>query len=233
MSDQANSDHADSAASREQVGPKFRCPSFETLSAFADNELSAEETRQVAAHIRRCPECAQVLEDIALLTSLIADETLPVTTRSFELPSTERVVGLPEPVRLVPAAERTRNTRQRFVPFATAIAALLLLVVLGGDLFTARNGTTPSILQPTPAVLVIDGTPFTNQGETQRVQAVGVLPTSSAGTERNTPTSRDIAGSSATSGAFWTAWRMIELVLVLTILALLVTMSGRGPFGKR
>jgi len=212
------------------------CPSFETLSAYADGELDPAEEANVAAHLVDCSFCQLIVQDIALLSRLVATAPVPVASRSFRL--TDDTPGLaaaasPQPPVLIPTPIPERRRIVSLYPFATAIAALLLVAVITGDLVSNRgDDSTPLVPQGTPAVLYIDGTPY-NQEDDNAVHAVGLEPTSDQPTGGQASVRHDNQEQSAESGRFWNGWRLAEVMLGLTIAGLLVTMMGKGPFRRR
>jgi hypothetical protein len=221
-------------------------PSFETLSAYSDGALHPSEEALVAAHIETCAYCRAVIEDIALLSMAIRSTQAPAPSRSFRLtaetPGIQRPPQQPLPT-AIPAApvsiDSRRLTSSRFLPYVTAIAAILLLAVFTGDMFSRQDGTNHSTATSTPAVLIIDGTAFTEE-DSSSIHAAGLEPTSQNPTSADQPigsnpvvTQPPISSNSTDSDRFWTGWRIAELLLGLTVAVLLVTMFKGRSFRKR
>jgi ferric-dicitrate binding protein FerR (iron transport regulator) len=89
-----------------------------------DSELSQLERLFLAAHIRRCPECARFAEDVRAFTRVVRATPLEAPTRSFAIP--ER--------------RPTRTRVMARLALATALVALAgVLGVLAGS-----NGDGPA-----------------------------------------------------------------------------------------
>lgn len=235
MSDQKPTNEAFQHGPGDDTAGSDSCPSFETLSAYADGELDPAEESIVAAHLATCSSCPLVLQDISLLSRLVAAAPVPATSRSFRLTKDTPglvIPALPEPPAPIPTPISERRRIVRIYPFATAIAALLLIAVITGDLISNHGDSTPLVPQSTPAVLYIDGTPYTEE-DANAVHAVGIEPTSEQPASGQVPVSRDSQNKSARSERFWNGWRLTEIILGLTIAGLLVTMKGKGPFRKQ
>lgn len=234
---------SDQKPTNEAFRPEFgddrieddHCPSFETLSAFADGELDPVERATVADHVASCAICQEILQDISLLSRLVAGEPVPAASRSFRLspetPGIDRSPA-PGPPPTLPEPMPTRRRVVPLLPFATAIAALLLITVISADLISNRGNSTTLVPQSTPAVLYIDGTPYTQEDD-NAVHAVAVEPTSEPSGSGQAPVRRDSQDQSTDSGGFWNGWRLVELILGLTVAGLLVTMMTKGSLRKR
>ena len=221
-------------------------PSFETLSAYSDRALNPSEEALVAAHLETCAYCRAIVDDINLLSTAIRSVQAPAPSRSFRL--TAEIPGIRLPAQPpLPAAvmaspisiESRMPTPSRFYPYVTAIAAILLLAIFTGDMFSRHDESTPPTTDSTPAVLIIDGTAFTEE-DSSSIHAAGLDPTSQNPTSADQPigsnpvvTQPPISSNSADSDRFWTGWRIAELLLGLTVACLLVTMFKGRPFRKR
>jgi len=220
-------------------------PSFETLSAYTDSELRASEQSTVAAHLETCPFCRSIVADIELLSQAVRSVQAPALNRSFRL--TVDTPGLQRPAQHPSAAqqpipiESRRLLPSRLLPYATVIAAILLLAVFTGDRFSRHDGTSPSMAAPTstPAVLIIDGTAFT-EDDSSSIHAAGVEPTSQNPTTADQPiggnsttTEPPIAVNSTSSDSNVNGWRIAEVLLGLTVAFLLVTMLRGRASRKR
>jgi len=223
-------------------------PSFETLSAYADVELDSSERSAVAAHLDTCSFCRSLLADIALLSRAIRSAQAPAPGRSFRLtvdtPGLQRPTQRPQPTPAAPQIvpiESRRSTSSRFYPYATAIAAILLLAVFTGDMLTRHDGSPPSTAPATatPAVLIIDGTAFT-EDDSSSIHAAGLEPTSQNPTSADQPigsnstaTEPPIAVDSKNADSNGNGWRIVEVLLGLTVAFLLVTMLRGRASRKR
>lgn len=128
--------------------------SKETLAAFADGELAAEEMERVAAHLDACPEDRAIVEEIVLSNALLA--------RAFDAPMEE---PLPERLRAAiegrAAAESAgagatviafpRRARRWAAPAGLALAASLAAVA-----FLGGRDAAPT-LAIAEGLLVVDG----------------------------------------------------------------------------
>ena len=235
MSDQKPTNEAFQHGPGDDSAGSDSCPSFETLSAFADGELDQVEASVVAEHLATCSSCQLALQDIQLLSRLVAAAPAPVASRSFRLTSGTPGVQIrttPEPPILIPTPIQERRRIVSLYPFATAIAALLLIAVITGDLVSNRGGSTPLVPESTPAVLYIDGTPYTQEDD-NAARAVGLDPTSDQPTGGQARVRGKSQEKTADSGGFWNSWRLVEIILGLTVAGLLVTMVRKGPLRKR
>ncbi len=96
----------------------------ERLSAYLDGRLSSQEQRVVEHHLARCPACRWNLRTLRQTVQWTRElPTVPVP-RAFTLPVAPRARAVPRP-------------RRSWLPVlqgATALVALLLVVVVAGDL---------------------------------------------------------------------------------------------------
>lgn len=112
----------------------------ELLSAYLAGDLDDEVLHQeVEAHLERCPTCREVAAELDALVHLLQTLPEPQLPRSFaltpEMVSPPVVTPMPWVVRLQPALR-----------WATAAAALLLVLVLGADLIVHRStGTSETV----------------------------------------------------------------------------------------
>jgi hypothetical protein len=242
MSDRQPANEAFEQGRQPQSHDHADWPSFETLSAYSDGELHPSEEALVSAHLETCAYCRAIIEDIDLLSNAIRSVQAPATSRSFRLmPETPGIrqpaihsqptVSLAPPVSI----ESRRLTPHRFLPYVTAIAAILLLAVFTADRASKDDAPPTSTVTSTPAVLIIDGTVFTEDGSSS-IHAAGLEPTSQNPTSADQPIGGNPpsaqppnAENSSDSEGFWTGWRIAELLLGLTVACLLVTMlKGRS-----
>jgi hypothetical protein len=93
----------------------------ELLSAYIDGELSIEEATMVEKHLRECSACTQNLETLRQTVNLVRQLPAVSPPRSFTI--SHLVV-----------TERPWAWGYVYLRGATALAALLLIVLLAGDL---------------------------------------------------------------------------------------------------
>jgi hypothetical protein len=111
--------------------------SLETLSAFIDGELSADERSSAGAHLSTCQKCQDELQSLRATTTLMRSLPEIRPARSFQLGPeyAEQARGaagsnwLSRMLELMPALRA-----------ATAAVALLLVVVVAGDVLTNTDG---------------------------------------------------------------------------------------------
>jgi anti-sigma factor RsiW len=120
----------------------FRKPvhEIESLSAYLDGQVSAEERRRIEAHLAACRECADELRQLQQVTYLLRSCPPVRPPRSFTL--------TPEQV----ALRRPRPFFVSLAPYATAIAAVLLALVVFADAALLRPaGSAPALRAGVPA----------------------------------------------------------------------------------
>ncbi len=91
----------------------------ELLSAYSDNAVDVVERRRVEEYIRGCPACAQELRELRMFRELLGDLPKLQPPRSFTIDPRQ--------------APRPRWLLFPTLRLASALAALLLFVVLGVD----------------------------------------------------------------------------------------------------
>ena len=107
----------------------------ELLSAYLDDQLSAEEETRLEAQLATDPALQAELETLRHTVALVRDlPTVPVP-RNFILPHT--AAARP---RLRPLARPRRTWAAPLLTTATAVASLLFVVVLAGDLLLSGAG---------------------------------------------------------------------------------------------
>lgn len=96
----------------------------ERLSAYLDGRLSSQEQRVVEHHLARCPACRWNLRTLRQTVQWTRELPMVPVPRAFTLPVAPRARAVPSP-------------RRSWLPVlqgATALVALLLVVVVAGDL---------------------------------------------------------------------------------------------------
>lgn len=111
----------------------------ERLSAFIDNQLAQDERVRVTSHLGDCARCRASLESLQWTLSLVKQAPAPALPRSFTLPVTRE-------------ESQAGGLSFAFLRAATAIATLLLCLVIGLDLFSqTRFGVAQAPSAPLPA----------------------------------------------------------------------------------
>ncbi len=104
------------------------------LSAYQDGELDSDETRLVAAHVGKCPRCAEIFETLQQTDAEIEREwresaPLPSSLR-YEQAVNSVMAALPAaPVQTPTFAPRRVHARARWTRFASGMAAVIVLAV--------------------------------------------------------------------------------------------------------
>jgi anti-sigma factor RsiW len=122
-----------------------------TLSAFADGELSAEQTARAKEHLDECLACASSVIDEWLLKASIGKEG-----RKYTMPAgvEERMKGLMEEEALSQRASSSRaaprgprETRRWIVVGNWAVAASMLVILMGWGIMQFRARQTAGLLK--------------------------------------------------------------------------------------
>ena len=101
---------------------------YERLPAYLDRQLSDRECVRVESHLASCAECRQELESLRWTQNLLRQvPTVPVP-RPFYVREAD----------VAPQRPARRRGTLFSMQWATAIVALLFVVVLAGDLFSSR-----------------------------------------------------------------------------------------------
>ncbi len=106
------------------------------LSAYLDGQLDPRTRESVEGHLTGCASCRQELEELRTMVGLLQRVTQVETPRSFTLS---------EAPTMAPAWTVRYTTPLRY---ATATAALLLIVVVTGDLVASSQ-----VSEPIPATM--------------------------------------------------------------------------------
>lgn len=111
----------------------------ESLSAYMDGELSPADRARVEEHLQRCKSCTQNLRTLQHTVRLVRELPAMSAPRSFAVrPAVTRA----RPVRAAP------SWGYGVLKGATAIAALLLMLLIGGDLAWHVVGTPLTPMAP-------------------------------------------------------------------------------------
>ena len=201
------------------------CPAFERLSQFFDDQLDAFEADSVRDHVRQCSNCQAVLRDLSLIRRSLVATTPAAPERSFRLTLADVESDLPSRLPTEPVTTGTERKPAKiltfpFVPALTAVAALLLLAVITGDLVSRENGPNPT---PTPATnsAFSTGSPVvvTDEDREDSFSAAGDSPTNPDSSDQ----AAENAGERANDNSFWDWWRISELLLLAVLIGLVTT----------
>lgn len=167
----------------------------ERLSAYLDCELSPEERAAVERHLAQCENCRWDLDTLR--------QTVELTRNCAPVPL-PRVFTIPVEV-AAPQAVRTRRPAWALpvLQGATALVALLFVVVVVGDLFL--GSTAP---RGEPQMVALQATAVVSQVEvvkevavTQDVEMVAVAPTAVAEAAAELPRPEPAAAKAAPTAA--------------------------------
>jgi anti-sigma factor RsiW len=111
----------------------------ESLSAYMDGELSPAETARVENHLRECEACTENLTTLRQTVALLQELPAKPAPRSFAV----RPASVKARRAAVPSA-----WGYGLLKGATALAALLLVVLIGGDLALRFVGAPMASLAP-------------------------------------------------------------------------------------
>ena len=197
------------------------------LSEYIDGYLAAEEKHRVEHHLESCPNCRAELESLRGTVELLRAVPSMVPPRSFALaqaPVTLRIQEGPTP----------RLFRPAILSAATTVLALLLALIMAGDLLHTFEPGPSALPSPTP-------TPTVRQDMSSASLGTEVPPQADAGAEKvagppaaeATPSPQP-AGGAPSAGAV--RWIEVSLTLVVLIMAGLTVFAslkvGRaGPGG--
>lgn len=131
------------------------CPAPEELSAYFDGALDSEAASSVKRHLAACDACRADLHDFSIIRSAVRATSPNVSTRSF-------AVLEPAPVNRSGTIPREADRRRPFprYPAFAAIAAVLIIALIAGELLTGDGGSPPRSPDSADEILMIDGTPY-------------------------------------------------------------------------
>ncbi|HVX31308.1 MAG TPA: zf-HC2 domain-containing protein [Nitrolancea sp.] len=115
-------------------------PSDDELSAYLNRDVADLAARQrLEAHLETCAACRERLGELHTVVRLLGELENPVPKRSFRLDPSQipAVRPAPEPVRIDPWIVRIQPSLRRL----TAIAAVLLVVLVTADVLTHRESS--------------------------------------------------------------------------------------------
>ncbi len=124
------------------------------LSEYLDHRLAAHEHARIEQHLRECAECRASYESLRWTIALVKQAPAPALPRAFTLP-----------VPTVAQRAARPSLAFGFAQFATVLATLLLLAVIGVDLITQFGGGTiasaPSVAKQFAAPATAPAAPTT------------------------------------------------------------------------
>lgn len=209
------------------AGVAEACPSFDTLSAYFDGELPEIEMRAIRTHLATCQNCAPIIADFRNIHSTLSAPGNYQLPRSFALTESMLTPALPKRGRasLTPFSRIVTMVRRApMIPIMTAIAALLLVAVIAGEAWTGSSNS--STADSGTRIVMVGGVAVEVEDDaTFGAASAGAMNGDSPATDAGTDTSA--AQSSRSSNDWFNWWRPFELVLGLTVAALIVTMMSR------
>ncbi len=183
--------------------------------------------RALRGHIAGCERCTELLGDFRRIHDRVNAEDAYALPRSFLLTET-MVTQRRQPAPISRFGDFAR--RVAVLPVLTAIAAVVLIAVVGADLWS-HNGGSPANQDDAPRVVMIGGVPVEvdeNDNASFGAASAGAMNGNGASAEANTgPSAAKPAATSNDSGGWFSWWRAIELALGLTVAALIVTILSR------
>lgn len=130
------------------------------LSEYIDGYLAPEERRRVEHHLETCPACRSELDSLKATVELFRALPSVAPPRSFALTRAP-----------VPAAP-PRLLRPAFLSAATTVLALVLVLVMAGDLLGSFGPRPAAVTEQTPIPTLSRGmTPLPTGEEGMRQQA--------------------------------------------------------------
>jgi len=125
-------------------------PNLDRFSAFLDGDLSPEECLELEAHLRRCPDCSALFQEMEEIRT--AARELPERVPPNDLwPGIARAIrsegGDPDVIRLHPGQAPAGRTGRRgiFLSIPQAVAAGLVLALLSATLGAQLPRTDPGV----------------------------------------------------------------------------------------
>lgn len=175
---------------------------LERLSPYIDEQLQAKERARVEAHLSACSSCHKELQTLQWTRSLLRQAPPVPLPRSFVI--READLAPRQTARRTPAYRRTAFALQ----WATALVAILLVVVVAGDVFLGGRLAAPGNQQEvallraeTPAVVstvVVESEVVVESLAAEAVQENAETETpSEAPDKRIAPTAPDVSDEEA------------------------------------
>jgi hypothetical protein len=110
------------------------------LSAFVDGRLSARERSRVQRHLEKCQACQADLDSLRQTVALLRSAPALRPPRSFFIPSAEGVRQ---------QQVRRRRLSYGYLQAATAVATVMLVLVVSGDALLRLQAPVPAASMPT------------------------------------------------------------------------------------
>jgi hypothetical protein len=182
-------------------------PSDDELSAYLNRDNADLAARQrLEAHLENCAECRDRLAELRTVVRLLRGFEHPVPKRSFRLdPSmVPAPLPLPEPLRIDPWIVRVQPALRRL----TAIAAVLLVLLVTADILTHRNSSdngSREVSALSSASRATDGTSVMSAGAAESASkstaAAAQVPAATAASGGGSSSSGSSAEAPVTSSA--------------------------------
>jgi hypothetical protein len=198
------------------------CPSFESLSLYFDEAVEADEAARIGVHVAGCASCQAALQDMRLIRQALKQTTPAPSQRTIRL--TEADVGGDRPVRRSGASAPTTLARRAamltlpFLPALTAVAALLLIAVIAGDLYTGDNDVAVTPTAGSSELVLPDGTVIPVTDEDLEGNFGGASESDMSPGDANGSAQNETADSG--DEAFWSWWRIGEVLLAAILIGL-------------
>lgn len=145
----------------------------ELLSAYLDGDLEAEEQARVEAQLVDDPQLQSELEMLRRTVEMVRELPAPPVPRNFILPQTAAARARPSP-----AARPHRSWAAPLLTAATALASLLFVVVLAGDLLL--SGSMQIASAPAADEQKLGGSQPVAEGEAEKVETDNEKPVAPA-----------------------------------------------------
>jgi hypothetical protein len=193
---------------QDAAGTEPLHPSDDELSAYLNRDLADLAVRQqLEAHLEGCAACRERLTELRTVVRLLRGLDNPVPTRSFRLDPNHLPARLPEPepLRIDPWIVRVQPALRRL----TAIAAVLLVLLVSADVLTHRNASesgSREVSALSSASQANDSTSVTSAGASEfaakSTAAAAVVPaaTAASGGSSSSSSAPVAAATSASSG---------------------------------
>jgi tetratricopeptide (TPR) repeat protein len=128
------------------------------LSEYIDDDLSAEDRRQVSEHLATCEDCRATLEELRGVMMEAAALTDSAPARDLWSGIAAQIGRARQPRSRVSPFRRAISSRLSFTLPQLAAAGLALMVLSGGLVWMARSGDPRADIQPISAQSDVDST---------------------------------------------------------------------------
>jgi len=128
------------------------------LSEYIDDDLSADDRRQVSEHLATCEDCRTTLEELRGVVMETAALTDSAPARDLWRGIAAQIDRARQPRSRVSPFRRAISSRLSFTLPQLAAAGLTLMVLSGGLVWMARSGDPRADIQPISAQGDLDST---------------------------------------------------------------------------